>query len=180
MKIANRALFAQSLIYLDDPSLAQDVLIQFKRDSANSVLAYWSLMAYTYYLLKDENGLNRCQEEMSRVRPGFGAMGLMVKSEELSAVVNKIRLMQGDFNTCKKYYLERLKRTNVMLQRADCEYYIALISFVQQDYVLAKMYFEKTIQDGGSLYFVRNARSYLQKIDAGSEDPENGVRLLEQ
>lgn len=185
-RITNRALFAQSLIYLNDPSLAQDVLIEFPRGSVSNELLYWSLMSYTYYLLKDENGLERCKEKLSAVRPSMGAMGLMVKSEELNSCINKIRLMQGDFNTCKKYYLELLKRTAVPLQRADCEYYIALISFVQEDYVLAKMYFEKVVFNGGRLYFVRNARNYLRKINQDDSNPDGpdqnstGTLLLEQ
>ncbi len=164
-KIKNRALFAQCLIYLNEPSLAQDVLIAFPRSTTNNLMAYYSLMGYIYYLLKDENGLNRCKEEMTNLRPQLGAMGMMVKSEELAALENKINLMKGDFNTCKKYYLNLLKRSMTNLQKSDCEYYIALISFVQRDYVIAKMYFEKVLETGNKLYFVRNAKNYLKKID---------------
>lgn len=186
-RIKNRPLFAQCLIYLNDPSLAQDVLIEFPRSSVNNELLYWSLMSYTYYLLKDESGLERCKEAMTQTKPAMGAMGLMVKSEELNSCINKIRLMQGDFNTCKKYYLELLKRSSLPLQKADCEYYIALISFVQEDYVLAKMYFEKVLQTGGRLYFVRNARNYLRKIEQNNNSDDNsqdenqtGTLLIEQ
>lgn len=95
----------------------------------------------------------------------MGAMGMMVKSEEMASLENKINLMHSDFNTCKKYYLNLLKRSMTNLQKSDCEYYIALISFVQQDYVIAKMYFEKVLQTGNKLYFVRNAKNYLNKIE---------------
>lgn len=164
-KLKNRALIAQCLIYLNEPGLAQDVLIAFPRSTPNNIMAYNSLMGYIYYLLKDENGLNRCKEEMTNLRPQLGAMGMMVKSEELAALENKINLMKGDFNTCKKYYLNLLKRSMTNLQKSDCEYYIALISFVQRDYVIAKMYFEKVLETGNKLYFVRNAKNYLKKID---------------
>jgi hypothetical protein len=57
IKLSNQSLMAQALIYLNDPQLAQDVLITYPRKDAASVLTYWSLMAYIYYLLKDEQGL---------------------------------------------------------------------------------------------------------------------------
>lgn len=169
-KLPNRALAAQCLIYMNDPSLAQDVLISFPRSNPTNILAYWSLMGYCYYLLKDENGVARCKEELEKTKPAMGAMGMMVKSEEVNACENKIRLMQGDFNTCKKYYLDLLKRSNTRLQKADCDYYIALISFVQEDYVIARQYFENTIRNGNKLYFVANARHYLNKIDAAEQN----------
>lgn len=164
-KIKNRALFAQCLIYLNEPGLAQDVLIAFPRSTTNNLMAYYSLMGYIYYLLKDENGLVRCKDELANLKPQMGAMGMMVKSEEMASLENKINLMHSDFNTCKKYYLNLLKRSVTNLQKSDCEYYIALISFVQQDYVIAKMYFEKVLQTGNKLYFVRNAKNYLNKIE---------------
>lgn len=164
-KLKSRALVAQCLVYLNEPELAQQVLIEFPKSNAANVMAYDSLMGYTYYMLKDEEGLIRCKNEMENVRPGMGAMMMMIKSEELGSLLNKISLMKGDFNTCKKYYLNLLKRSTSNLQRADSSYYIALISFVQQDYVVAKMYFEKVLQIGNKLYFVTNARNYLSKIE---------------
>lgn len=167
-RLKNRALIAQCLIYLNEPGLAQDVLIAFPRSTPNNIMAYDSLMGYIYYMLKDENGLIRCKDDLAKIRPNLGAMGMMIKSEELAALENRINLMRGDFNACKKYYLNLLKRTASNLQKADCDYYIALISFVQEDYIVAKMYFERTIQTGNKLYFVRNARNYLEKIEASS------------
>lgn len=163
--LKNRALIAQCLIYLNEPELAQDVLIRFSRSSPSNTMAYYSLMGYIYYLLKDENGLIRSREALAQIRPQMGTMGLMVKSEEMAALENKINLMRGDFNACKKYYLSLLKRSGTSLQKADCDYYIALISFVQEDYVVAKMYFERTLQIGNRLYFVTNAKNYLEKIE---------------
>ncbi len=164
-KLTNQSLMASCLIYLDDPDLAQDVLITFPRSNATSMLTYWSLMAYTYYLLKDENGLERCKEEINKIQPRMGAMSVMIKSTEQASVENKIRLMNRDFQTCKQYYLDLLKHNPSRLTQADCYYYIALISFVQEDYPIARMYFEKTIRIGNRLYFVQNARNYLSKIE---------------
>lgn len=164
-RLKNRALIAQCLIYLNEPELAQDVLISFPRSTPNNLMAYNSLMGYIYYMLKDESGLVRCRDALAQIRPQMGAMGLMVKSEELAALENKINLMHGDFNACKKYYLGLLKRSSTNLQKADCDYYIALISFVQEDYVVAKMYFERTVQIANRLYFVTNAKNYLEKIE---------------
>lgn len=177
--LANRALFAQCLIYLNEPDLAQNVLISFPRSSQANLMAYWSLMGYCYYLLKDENGLNRAKTALENIRPNMGAMGMMVKSEELASLENKIRLMQGDFNTCKKYYLSLLQRSPTRLQKADSDYYIALISFVQEDYDLARMYFEKTVQIGNRLYFVHNAKNYLAKIEK-TKDPSQTIYALSQ
>lgn len=164
-KISNRSLMASCLIYLNDPSLAQDVLIGFSRGNVNAVLTYWSLMAYTYYLLKDENGLIRCKEEISKVKTRTGSMIMMIKSTEQASVENKIRLMNRDFQACKQYYLNLLKKNSTKLVQADADYYIALISFVQEDYSIAKLYFEKTLRIGNKLYFVENAKHYLEKIE---------------
>lgn len=164
-KLKNRALCAQCLIYLNEPELAQQVLIEFPKSNVTNVMAYDSLMGYIYYMLKDEEGLNRVKNEMESVRAGTGSMMMMIKTEELGAIQNRISLMKGDFNTCKKYYLNLLKRSVSNLQRSDCSYYIALISFVQEDYVVAKMYFEKVLQTGNKLYFVNNAKNYLSKIE---------------
>lgn len=164
-RIANAPLMAQCLIYLDDPSLAQDVLILFPRGNTRNTLLYWSLMASTYYQLKDQNGLERCKEAIDKLRPGVGTMMLMYKSQEAASVENKINLMNGNFSVCKQYYLDRLKTSASPLVSADCDYYIALISYVQEDYPLAQMYFQKVIQIGGNLYFVKRARNYLSKLD---------------
>lgn len=172
-KIKSRALFAQCLIYLNEPELAQQVLIEFPKSNVTNVMAYDSLMGYSYYMLKDEEGLNRVRFEIESLKTGAASMMMMIKTEELGAIQNRISLMKGDFNTCKKYYLNLLKRSVSNLQRADCSYYIALISFVQEDYVVAKMYFEKVLQIGNNLYFVNNAKNYLSKI-------ENSALLIHQ
>ncbi len=168
-RLKNRALIAQCLVYLDMPKLAKDVLIEFPRSNQNNILAYCSLMANIDYMLKDEAGLQKCKEDIAKARPQMGAMGMMIKSEELASVENRIHLMRGDFNTCKTYFLNMAQATGSNLQKVESYYYIALISFVQDDYVLAKMYFEKTIQHGNQTYFVNNAKSYLSKIEATPE-----------
>lgn len=166
LKLTNQSLMAQCLIYLNDPSLAQDVLITYQRKDSASVLTYWSLMSYIYYLQKDEQGLQRCYEEAQKVRLSYGQTGVMIRSEELQAIKNRIDLMNGDFNTCKQFFLKLVKTSPFPFQKADASYYIGLISFVEQDYPIARMYFQQTITLGNKLYFVRNATNYLAKIDA--------------
>ncbi len=145
-RLKQHTLLAQCLIYLNDPELAQDVLISYPRKDAASSLQYWSLMSYIDYMLKDEEGLSRCKEEAQNIRLHYGRAGIMIQSEEMAAIENKIHLMDGDLNTCKKYYLQGLQRANFPFQQVDSCYYIALISFVEEDYKLARMYFEKVLR----------------------------------
>lgn len=174
-RLTQHTLLAQCLIYLNDPELAQDVLISYPRKDAASSLQYWSLMSYIDYMLKDEEALNRCKEEAQSVRLNYGRAGVMIQSEEMASIENKIHLMDGDFNTCKKYYLQRLQRARFAFQQVDSCYYIALISFVEEDYKLARMYFEKVIEIGNRMYFVEKAKSYLEKIDAINPEASNDV-----
>ena len=126
-------------------------------------------------MLKDEEALNRCKEEAQSVRLNYGRAGVMIQSEEMASIENKIHLMDGDFNTCKKYYLQGLQRARFAFQQDDSCYYIALISFVEEDYKLARMYFEKVIEIGNRMYFVEKAKSYLEKIDAINPEASNDV-----
>lgn len=174
-RLTQHTLLAQCLIYLNDPELAQDVLISYPRKDAASSLQYWSLMSYIDYMLKDEEALNRCKEEAQSVRLNYGRVGVMIQSEEMASIENKIHLMDGDFNTCKKYYLQGLQRARFAFQQVDSCYYIALISFVEEDYKLARMYFEKVIEIGNRMYFVEKAKSYLEKIDAINPEASNDV-----
>ena len=174
-RLTQHTLLAQCLIYLNDPELAQDVLISYPRKDAASSLQYWSLMSYIDYMLKDEEALNRCKDEAQSVRLNCGRAGVMIQSEEMASIENKIHLMDGDFNTCKKYYLQGLQRARFAFQQVDSCYYIALISFVEEDYKLARMYFEKVIEIGNRMYFVEKAKSYLEKIDAINPEASNDV-----
>lgn len=174
-RLKQHTLLAQCLIYLNDPELAQDVLISYPRKDAASSLQYWSLMSYIDYMLKDEDGLSRCKVEAQSIRLHYGRAGIMIQSEEMAAIENKIHLMDGDFNTCKKYYLQGLQRANFPFQQVDSCYYIALISFVEEDYKLARMYFEKVLEIGNRMYFVEKAKNYLAKIDKIYPEPTNDV-----
>lgn len=174
-RLKQHTLLAQCLIYLNDPELAQDVLISYPRKDAASSLQYWSLMSYIDYMLKDEDGLSRCKEEAQSIRLHYGRAGIMIQSEEMAAIENKIHLMDGDFNTCKKYYLQGLQRANFPFQQVDSCYYIALISFVEEDYKLARMYFEKVLEIGNRMYFIEKAKNYLAKIDKIYPEPTNDV-----
>ena len=172
-RLKQHILLAQCLIYLNDPELAQDVLISYPRKDAASSLQYWSLMSYIDYMLKDEDGLSRCKEEAQSVRLHYGRAGVMIQSEEMAAIENKIHLMDGDLNTCKKYYLQGLQRAHFPFQQVDSCYYIALISFVEEDYKLARLYFEKVLEIGNRMYFVEKAKNYLAKIDKIYLEPTN-------
>lgn len=165
-KFSQQALLAQCLIYMNDPELAQDVLISYPRKDASSSLQYFSLMSYINYMLKDEEALNRCKEEAQKIRLHYGHPGITIQSEEVLSIENKIHLMDGDLNYCKKYYLQSLQRARFPFQQVDSCYYIALISFVEEDYKLASMYFEKVVQLGNKMYFVDKAKMYLDKINA--------------
>lgn len=166
IKIKNQILMAQCLIYLDDPQLAQDFLITYPRKDASSSLTYWSLMAYINYLLKDEDALHRCKEEAGKIRLGMGQTGVMIQSAEQASIQNKIDLMDGEFNTCKKFYLQVLQQSQFNFQIVDASYYIALISFVEEDYVVAQVYFNKVLQLGNKTCFVKKAQHYQDQIDA--------------
>lgn len=176
IRLSQHTLLAQCLIYLNDPELAQDVLISYPRKDAASSLQYWSLMSYIDYMLKDEEALARCKEEAKNIRLHYGRAGVMIQSEEMASIENKIHLMDGDLNTCKKYYLQGLQKAHFAFQQVDSCYYIALISFVEEDYKLARLYFEKVVEIGNRMYFVEKAKNYLEKIDsfqpASSNDEE--------
>ena len=166
VRLSQHTLLAQCLIYLNDPELAQDVLISYPRKDSASSLQYWSLMSYIDYMLKDEDALARCKEEAKNIRLHYGRAGVMIQSEEMASIENKIHLMDGDLNTCKKYYLQGLQKAHFAFQQVDSCYYIALISFVEEDYKLARLYFEKVVEIGNRMYFVEKAKNYLEKIDS--------------
>ena len=151
---------------MDDPQLAMDVLIDYPRRDQASTLQYWSLMATINYMLKDEEALERCKEEANKVRMNFGTQGIMVQNEEIASIQNKVDLMNGQFNTCKKYYLQALQKASFPFQQVDACYYIGMISFVEQDYSLANMYFEKVINLGNQMSYVAKAKHFQSKIDA--------------
>jgi hypothetical protein len=164
VKLRYQSLLAQCLIYMDDPNLAQDVLITYPRKDAGSILMYWSLMAHIDYMLKDEDGLLRCKEEASKVNIRFGRNGIMAKNAEMASIENRINLMNSDFNACKKYYLNVYNSSPLPYEKIDAAYYIGLISFVQQDYPVAKLYFERVAAHGNTMYFKAKAEYYLEKL----------------
>lgn len=170
IKLKQHTLLAQCLIYLDDPELAQDVLITYERKDAASSLQYWTLMAYIDYLLKDEYSLQRCKEEASNIQLHFGKTGVMIQNDEVKAIQNKIDLMNGELNICRKYYLEALRKARFPFQKVDACYYIGLISFVEQDYPLANVYFTRVVQQGNKMCFVERAKKYLEKIQGMDVD----------
>ncbi|MDO4467790.1 MAG: hypothetical protein Q4C49_12435 [Bacillota bacterium] len=175
VKLVQRNLIAQCLLYLDDPELAQDVLIGYPRKDQSSSLTYWTIMSYIYYMLKDESGIKRCKEEASKVRLNFGGGGVMIQSAELRSIQNRIDLLNGDLNTCKKYFLDSLKnRVPLPFQLVDASYYIGLISFVEEDYVIARLYFEKVVENGNGMAMVAKAKKYLEKISNIDVDSVEG------
>lgn len=167
VRLKQHTLFAQCLIYMDDPELAQDVLVHFSRKDRASNLLYWSLMSCIYYLLKDEESLVRCKEEVNKLdsHNRFGVVRVVIENKELAAIQNKIDLMNGDLNTCKKYYLNSLHYLPHPFQQVDANYYIALISFVQKDYPVADLYFKRVVANGNKMCFVKKAQDYLSKLE---------------
>ncbi len=177
-RLKHRGALAQSLIYLNEPILARDVLIQYPQPNLNNVLAYNSLMGYIDYLLKDEAGLKQCIVTIQKEKTQANTMNMIVQTEEVASLENRLHLLNGDFNECKKFFLKSLHNTTLPLQKADCNYYIALISFVQGDYSVARLYFQNVVDHGNKLYFVTNAKNYLSKIEETNapiitEDPDN-------
>lgn len=163
--LQQRTVLAQCLIYMDEPEMAQDVMVAYARKDRPSNLLYWSIMSYIYYLLKDETSLERCKEEIENIRIGRASAGVIVLDKELKAVNNKINLMNGELNQCKKYYLEATRGAVFPYQSVDASYYIGLISFVQQDYMVAKFYFERVVALGNKMSFVQKAKKYLDKLN---------------
>lgn len=165
--LQQHTLLAECLIYMDEPELAQDVMIFYPRKDRASNLSYWSIMSYVYYLLKDENSLKRCKEEANKLLSNrrMGVVHVVFENEELAEIQNKINLMNGDLNTCKKYYLNALRQAPHKYQQVDASYYIGLISFVQQDYPLADVYFKRVVNNGNKMHFVEKAQKYLDKLD---------------
>lgn len=164
-------ILAQCLIYMDEPELAQDVLTRFPKKDKMSVIQYWTLMAYIYYLLKDEHSIERCKEELKKVTQRTTFSSVMATSEEMASIQNKIDLMNGELNTCRKYYLKRLQTARVACQQVDASYYIGLISFVEQDYPLADVYFKRVVAMGNKMSFVSKAQGYLDKLSQMNINP---------
>ena len=165
-RLSNHTLMAWALIYMNDPKLAKAVLIPYQRKDAASLLSYLSLMAYIHYLQKDEEALNEVAKEVEKVHLSYGKTGVFIQNEEVNAIQNKVKLMNGELNVCKKYYLQTLQKAKFPYQQVDACYYIALISFVEQDYVIAKMYFDKVVKMGNKICYVDKAKYYLSKIEA--------------
>ena len=88
-RLQQRTVLAQCLIYMDEPEMAQDVMVAYPRKDRPSNLLYWSIMSYIYYLLKDETSLERCKEEIENIRVGRASAGVIVLDKELKAVNNK-------------------------------------------------------------------------------------------
>ena len=79
--------------------------------------------------------------------------------------------MNGELNTCRKYYLKRLQTARVACQQVDASYYIGLISFVEQDYPLADVYFKRVVAMGNKMSFVSKAQGYLDKLSQMNINP---------
>ena len=53
----------------------------------------------------------------------------------------------------------------------DASYYIGLISFVEQDYPLADVYFKRVAAMGNKMSFVSKAQGYLDKLSQMNINP---------
>ena len=163
-KLRDHVLLAQCLVYMDDPELAKKVLCTYPLKDAASTLSYYSVLSYIYYVLKEDVKLQECKTEASKIRMNYGNMGVSIQSQELISIQNKIDLMDGKLNSCRKYYLMAYQGAKFLFQKVDAAYYIGLISFVEEDYVVAQTYLEKVIQIGNNMHFVKKAEHYLSKI----------------
>ena len=86
-------------------------------------------------------------QDVLALMPRKDRMSNIVPSAEMGVVQNKIDLMNGELNVCRKYYLNSLKRARFPFQQVEASYFIGLISFVEEDYPVAELYFNKVVSE---------------------------------
>lgn len=158
---------AQSMIYLNDPHLAADVMVTCERNKNALIFPYYSIMAYVYYQLGDQSMVKFQYDECVKnsTRMTNGPMGLM-RQQCLNGIENKLHLMEKDFDKARSYYESLLESTTFEFQKVDAHYYLGLISFVQRDFDAAQRYFRYVSEHGKSMYFVEKAMAFLKKLEA--------------
>lgn len=157
---------AQCMIYLNDPHLAIDVLATCNQNRGSFVFAYYSLMAYAYYQLGDNNMvkyyLNEC--EKAGAKAGNGPMQ-MIRQQCQEGIQNRLDLMEQNFNSSRSFYQRVLPTVGFEFQRVDFYYYLGLIAYVEKDLEEAERCFRYVRDHGNTMYFAEKARTFLTNIE---------------
>lgn len=158
---------AQSMIYLNDPHLAADVMVTCERNKNTIMFPYYSVMAYVYYQLGDRSMVKLQYDECEKAstRMVNGPMGMM-RQQCLSGIENKMNLMDKTFDKVKTHYESLLESSAFEFQKVDAHYYLGLIAFVDRDLDEAQHHFRYVSEHGNQLYFVEKANTFLKTIEA--------------
>lgn len=158
---------AQSMIYMNDPHLAADVMVTCERNKSAMIFPYYSIMAYVYYQLGDRSMVkfqyDECEKGSTRMKSGPMSM---LRQQCLSGIDNKLNMMDKDFDKAKAYYESLLETSGFEFQKVDAHYYLGLMYFVGRDLDDAQRHFNYVEEHGNKLYFVEKAKKFLTMIEA--------------
>lgn len=158
---------AQCMIYLNDPHLAIDILAIGNTNRHGIVYPYYTLMGYAYYLLGDQSMVEHQKNECERLggkANTTGPMGLF-RQQAIESINTKLLLMNQEFDQAKLYYQRASEVKGMAFQEVDTNYYLGLISFVQQEFYQAQTHFEFVSQHGNKIYFKQKADEFLATIE---------------
>ena len=157
-------LFAQCMLYLDDPQLAMDSLVLMRRGNSAAELNYQSLMAEANYRLGDQSALERNLEAVKSTKVNIGAAGNLMMQDTIAAIQNKIDLMNQHFDQCEAYYRKVLPQMKLRFQLVDAHYYLGMITFVRRDFDEAGEHFNYVVTNGNTMSYRERAQRYLDMI----------------
>ena len=158
-------LFAQCMLYLDDPQLAMDSLVLMRRGNSAAELNYQSLMAEANYRLGDQSALERNLEAVRSTRVNMGAAGNIMMQDAVAAIQNKINLMNEQFDQCDAYYRQVLPQMKLRFQLVDAHYYLGMIAFVRRDFDEASTHFSYVISNANTMAYHDKAQRYLRMME---------------
>lgn len=159
-------LFAQCMLYLNDPQLAMDSLVLMRRNGGAGELSYQSLMANANYQLGDRSALQVNLEACKTVKiNGMGPTGSMMRQESVDSIQNKLNLMDERFDLCIAHYQQLLPRMMLNFQLVDAHYYLGMIAFVQKDFAAAEEHFRFVSARGNKMFYKEKADRYLALIE---------------
>ena len=157
-------LFAQCMLYLDDPQLAMDSLVLMRRGNSAAELNYQSLMAEANYRLGDQSALERNLEAVKSTKVNIGAAGNLMMQDTIAAIQNKIDLMNQHFDQCEAYYRKVLPQMKLRFQLVDAHYYLGMITFVRRNFDEAGEHFNYVVTNGNTMSYRERAQRYLDMI----------------
>ena len=136
-------LFAQCMLYLDDPQLAMDSLVR----------------------LGDQSALERNLEAVRSTRVNMGAAGNIMMQDAVAAIQNKINLMNEQFDQCDAYYRQVLPQMKLRFQLVDAHYYLGMIAFVRRDFDEASTHFSYVVSNANTMAYHDKAQRYLRMME---------------